>query len=168
MQLTSFSFTFTAMASRCEVRVYAPDEATARAWSDAAIAEVQRIEAKYSRYRAESVVSAINRAAGVSPVDVDDETASLLDFGAQLYQQSDGLFDLSSGILRRAWDFKSARLPSQSAIDKLLPLVGWSKIRWKAREIFLPHAGMEIDFGGIGKEYAADRAAAAVADAGGQ
>ncbi len=156
------------MASRCEVRAYAPDEATARNWADAAIAEVRRIEAKYSRYLPDSAISVINRAAGESAVDVDAETAGLLNFGAQLYAQSDGLFDLSSGVLRRAWDFKAKRLPSQSALDELLPLVGWSKIHWHAHQIHLPRAGMEIDFGGIGKEYAADRAAAVVADLGGQ
>lgn len=154
------------MASHCEVRVYAGDEATARRWADAGIAEVRRIEAKYSRYREDSVISAINRAAGASPVEVDGETASLLDFGAQLHAQSGGLFDLSSGILRRAWDFKAGRVPAQSEIDRLLPLIGWSKIEWQARRIFLPRAGMEIDFGGIGKEYAADRAATVITERG--
>ncbi len=156
------------MASHCEVRVYASDEATARSWSDAATAEVRRIETKYSRYLPDSVISVINRAAGGSAVDVDAETASLLDFGAQLFEQSGGLFDLSSGVLRRAWDFKAARLPSQTALDELLPLVGWSKIGWNSQRIHLPHAGMEIDFGGIGKEYAADRAAAIVLERGAQ
>lgn len=156
------------MASHCEVRVYALDEATARRWSDAAIAEVRRIEAKYSRYRPDSVISEINRAAGTSAVSVDSETAGLLDFGAQLYAQSGGLFDLSSGILRRAWDFKAGRLPTQTALDELMPLVGWSKVQWDSRKILLPHVGMEIDFGGIGKEYAADRAATVIAEQGGQ
>ncbi len=154
------------MASHCEVRVYAHDESAARSWSDAAISEVRRIETKYSRYRPDSVTSVINRSAGQSPVDVDAETAGLLDFGAQLYKQSGGLFDLSSGVLRRAWDFKSARLPADGALDELLPLVGWSKIEWNSQRIFLPRAGMEIDFGGIGKEYAADRAAAMILELG--
>jgi thiamine biosynthesis lipoprotein len=156
------------MASHCEVRLHAPDDATARRWSDAAIAEVRRIETKYSRYRADSVTSAINRTAGAAPIELDDETARLIDFGAQLHQESNGLFDLTSGVLRRAWDFKLARLPLQSAIDELLPLVGWSKVRWDGHSFGLPNAGMEIDFGGIGKEYAADRAAAIATDLGAQ
>jgi thiamine biosynthesis lipoprotein len=41
----------------------------------------------------------------------------------------------------------------------LLPLVGWHKVQWQDRRIRLPEAGMELDFGGFGKEYAADRAA---------
>jgi FAD:protein FMN transferase len=166
--LSFHSFAFTAMASRCEVRAHAPDEQSARNWADAAIAEVRRIEAKFSRYRDDSVVTRINRAAGKEAIPVDDETAALLAFGAELHQQSGGLFDLTSGVLRRAWDFKAARVPQQSAIDVLLPLVGWSKVHWLPPSFALPQAGMEIDFGGIGKEYAADRAAAAIETAGGQ
>lgn len=168
MTLSVFSFAFGAMASRCEVRLAAPAEATARAWADAGIAEVRRIETKYSRYRDDSVTSAINRAAGGESVAVDDETAALLAFGARLHDESGGLFDLTSGVLRRAWDFKAARVPDAHAVDALLPLVGWRRVEWDGRALRLPRAGMEIDFGGIGKEYAADRAAARIAELGAQ
>lgn len=153
------------MASHCEARLYAPDEAIAHRWSDAAIAEVRRIETKYSRYRDDSVTTAINRAAGGDAVRVDGETAGLLDFASELHAQSEGVFDLTSGVLRRAWDFKAGRVPPQSALDQLLPQVGWSKIEWQSPMVRL-RAGMEIDFGGIGKEYAADRAASIMADLG--
>ena len=155
------------MASHCEVRVYAPDEPTARHWSDAAIAEVHRIETKYSRYRDDSVTTAINRAAGGTAISVDEETAGLLDFAAELHRQSGGAFDLTSGVLRRAWDFKTGRVPAQAALDQVMPRVGWSKIEWNAPVLRL-RAEMEVDFGGIGKEYAADRAAAIVAELGAQ
>lgn len=155
------------MASHCEVRVYAPDEATARKWSDAAMGEVRRVETKYSRYRDDSVTSAINRAAGGAAIRLDAETASLIDFAAQLHAQSDGAFDLTSGVLRRAWDFKTGRVPSAAAVDQLLSRVGWANIEWRAPMLRL-RAETEIDFGGIGKEYAADRAAAIVVELGGQ
>lgn len=154
------------MASRCEVRLHAPDASTAAAWAEAAIAEVRRIEAKYSRYRDDSVTTAINRGAGCTAVSVDDETAHLIDFGAALHAQSQGRFDLTSGVLRRVWDFKVRRVPSRSDIDALLPLIGWNQVRWDRRSIELPRGGMEIDFGGIGKEYAADRAGAALVEHG--
>jgi thiamine biosynthesis lipoprotein len=151
---------FGAMASRCEVCVCARDADRAQAWAAAAIAEVHRIEAKYSRYRDDSVTSRINDAAGGAPVQVDAETAALLDFGAQLWHDSAGRFDLTSGVYRRAWDFRAARLPEQSVLDELRALVGWQQVQWQAPRLRLPRAGMQIDFGGIGKEYAADRAAA--------
>jgi thiamine biosynthesis lipoprotein len=154
------------MASRCEVRLFAPDAGTARRWADAAIAEVRRIEAKYSRYRDDSVTTAINRAAGGDAVTVDAETAGLLDFGAALHASSDGRFDLTSGVLRRVWDFKAQRLPAPEQVTALLPLIGWPQVEWKAGAVRLPRPGMEIDFGGIGKEYAADRAGALLLEQG--
>lgn len=160
MTLRVYSYAFSAMASRCEVRVFASDETSAARWSDAAIEEVRRIEAKYSRYRDDSVTTAINRAAGSAPFEADGETAALLDYAATLHAQSDGAFDLTSGVLRRAWDFKAARLPQVREVEQLLPLVGWQHVEWDGRWLRLTRPGMEVDFGGIGKEYAADRAAA--------
>lgn len=162
LTLEEFGIEFGAMASRNEVRLLAPDESTARRWAQAAIDEVRRIEARYSRYRDDSVIGTINRAAGGTPVVVDDETAALLDFGAQLHRDSGGLFDLTSGVLRRVWDFKAGRVPAQAEIDTILPLIGWHKVEWSRPHLRLPCAGMQIDFGGIGKEYAADRAAGAL------
>ncbi len=159
---------FGAMASRCEIRL-ADASANVASLIDQAIAEVQRIESRYSRYRADSVVSRINAAAGSGQaITVDDETGSLLDFAAQLHTLSEGLFDITSGVLRRAWDFRSQRLPEPAQIEALLPLVGWQQVDWRreARQIALTQPGMELDFGGFGKEYAADRAAAVLLEAG--
>jgi thiamine biosynthesis lipoprotein len=122
---------------------------------------------KYSRYRADSIVSRINAAAGGDePVEVDAETASLLDFADKLHAFSDGLFDITSGVLRRVWDFRAGRVPDEAALQALLPLIGWSQVSWHRQRIRLPRAGMELDFGGFGKEYAADRAMAILAGAG--
>ncbi len=168
--LQEFGVDFGAMASRCEVRLFAPDEAEARTLAQPAIDEVRRIEAKFSRYRDDSVAARINTAGGAW-VEVDAETAALLEFGAALWRDSAGLFDLTSGVLRRAWDFKAKRVPGAGELAALLPLVGWSKVEleWldaaRAR-VRLALLGMEIDFGGIGKEYAADRAAALLAERG--
>ncbi|MEO7256237.1 MAG: FAD:protein FMN transferase [Casimicrobium sp.] len=156
-----FGFTFTAMASPCEIRLAGVALAEAERLAHAAIAEVRRIEAKYSRYRPDSVLSQINAAAGHmgDRIAVDDETAQLLNFAANLSAMSDGLFDCTSGVLRRAWDFKVARLPDQATLDALLPLVGWKHVVWDGQRIALTRSGMELDFGGFGKEYAVDRAA---------
>ena len=153
-------FQFSAMACDCEVRIAGMSRRKAEPLARLAIAEVQRIESKFSRYRAASVVSRINAAAGSGQgVEVDAETAQLLDFAATLHASSDGLFDATSGTLRKAWDFKAKRLPEAAQIDALLPLIGWQHVRWAGGRIELPIAGMELDFGGFGKEYAADRAA---------
>jgi thiamine biosynthesis lipoprotein len=152
------------MGGPCRLRFDCADEAAAARVTAAAEAEARRLEHKYSRYRPDSLTSRINRAAGAAtPVPVDGETAGLLGFAHTLWQQSDGLFDLTSGVLRRAWDFRSGRLPAQSAIDRLLPLVGWDRVEWDRTAVRLPEPGMEIDFGGCAKEYACDSVAAVVA-----
>ncbi|MFS2136543.1 FAD:protein FMN transferase [Duganella sp. Dugasp56] len=158
--------TFDAMASRCELRIGAPDAQAAERLAQQAIAEVRRIETKYSRYRPDSIVSRINAAAGGEAVHCDDETMSLMNYAAALHGASDGLFDITSGVLRRAWDFRQPKVPAAQVLQPLLALVGWSKVECGGQDVRLRQAGMEIDFGGFGKEYAADRAAALLADAG--
>jgi len=153
------------MASLAEAQVEARDAEIAHAAFAAVEREVARIEAKYSRYRADSVVSTINRAAGAGAVAIDDETRALFDYADACFHDSGGRFDVTSGVLRRAWNFNSGVPPSPSTVDALLPLVGWTRVRRDAASIRL-EAGMEIDFGGIGKEYAADRAMAAAREAG--
>ena len=154
-----FRFGFGAMGCSCEVVAASPSKAVAMAGADAAIAEISRIERKYSRYLPDSVVSAINAKAGIGRVACDEETMRLLRHASGLYEESGGLFDLTSGVLRRAWDFDRQVLPEQGVIDGLLELVGWNKVECEDRSVFLMRKGMEIDLGGIGKEYAADRAA---------
>jgi FAD:protein FMN transferase len=153
-------FEFRAMGTSCRLRLCARTPHEAWQAAERAVAEVRRLETKYSRYRADSVVSRINAAAGTGePVEVDAETAALLDFAAQLHAHSEGLFDITSGVLRRAWDFGSGRLPSEEAVRALLPLVGWQQVGWDGQAVSLAQAGMELDFGGFAKEYAADSAA---------
>lgn len=149
---------FRAMGSPCSVHLYM--EQKSDALMDLVLSEVFRLEKKYSRYRDDSVAADINRcAAQGSAIVVDDETAGLLDYADTLWQQSEGLFDITSGLLRRAWDFKQCVVPTQAQLDALLPAVGWGKVGWQKSQLSFPQAGMEVDFGGYVKEYAADCAA---------
>jgi thiamine biosynthesis lipoprotein len=154
-----YRFPFRAMASPCEIRLAAPDAHSAGKAAREAIADVLRIEARYSRYRQDSIVGRINAAAGRDCVECDAETCQLLAYANHLYHASGGLFDITSGVLRRAWDFRQPRLPDPAALAAALALVDWPAVRREGKRIMLPRAGMEIDFGGFGKEYAADRAA---------
>lgn len=156
-----YDFTFDALGSECTLRFYADASLVAETAADAVIAEVARIEARYSRYLEDSVLFGINRfAASGEPVTVDKETAALLDYAFTAHSLSGGLFDITSGILRRAWDFSSNRLPTSSALGALLPLIGMDKLSWSSPHLGFRVAGLELDLGGIGKEYAVDRAAA--------
>ena len=160
MSPSPYTFSFAAMGSDCSLTLYADDEHQADEAADVTMAEVWRIERKYSRYADDSTLSDINRAARAGgSVAVDDETAALLRYAATAFQQSEGLFDVSSGVLRRAWDFSSGKIPTQSSIDQLLPLIGFGKVTWNETRLQFSCAGMELDFGGLGKEYAVDRGA---------
>ena len=148
------------MGGPCCFRIDSRDESATELAIAAAEAEVRRLEAKYSRYLSSSLTSKINQGAGdETPVAIDEETAGLLNYAQTLWQESGGLFDLTSGVLRKAWDFKSCRLPQPSEIEALLPLVGWQQVQYSATQVHLPVAGMELDFGGCVKEYACDSAA---------
>lgn len=131
-----------------------------------AIDEVKRIESKYSRYRSDSVLSQITSQAGHHWVECDDETLTLLDYADKLFSMSGGLFDITSGVLRRAWDFERAEIPDEDTLQTLCSLVDWPSVEREGRRIRLPIAGMELDFGGFGKEYAADQGAAVLLDHG--
>ena len=147
---------FRAMASPCEILLEQQDQALCGKLTQLAAQEAQRIEQKYSRYRSDSVLSQLNQHTGQWQ-HIDAETAALLQFANTCYTLSAGLFDISSGILRRAWQFDgSDNIASQQQLDTLLPFIGWHKVRLDANQLFLPE-GMELDLGGIAKEYAVDK-----------
>jgi thiamine biosynthesis lipoprotein len=153
-----FVGTFEAMASPCTVLVDTDDQTEAEALLGLAEGEARRIEQKFSRYLRDNLVYQINHSEG-GPIDVDDETAMLINYAATCYEMSEGKFDITSGVLRRVWTFDGGSVvPSRNAVRQCLRHVGWWRVRWKRPTLTLP-SGMEIDFGGIGKEYAVDRAA---------
>ncbi|WP_430462847.1 FAD:protein FMN transferase [Thalassolituus sp. LLYu03] len=147
---------FTAMASPCTLHL-PPLPQTAEA-AQAIEAEVHRIEHKYSRYRDDSVLSTLNASAGKA-CTVDDETAWLIRYAMVAYEQSDGLFDISSGVLRQVWNFREGVCPSEQQLGAVLPRIGLRRLRLDNHTLQMP-ADMELDLGGLGKEYAADCAAA--------
>ncbi len=164
--MTLHRFTFRAMAAVNEVQLHSEDACFAEAAAARAIEEVARIEAKFSRYRDDSVLSRINAQAAGAPVRVDEETRGLLAFADACFRQSGGLFDATSGVLRRAWDFRTGHLPAEAELAPLLPLVGWERVELQGDSVRLPLTGMELDFGGFGKEYAVDRAARVLSEMG--
>jgi FAD:protein FMN transferase len=148
---------FRAMASPCELLLPAADRDQAMTLGRVVAEEAWRVERKFSRYRDDSIIAWIHRNRGIK-ITVDGETAGLIDFASECYELSHGLFDITSGIFRRAWRFDgSDRVPEPAAVRRLLPHVGFDKVKWRRPYLTLP-MGMEIDFGGIGKEYAVDRA----------
>lgn len=146
---------FTAMASPCELLIETQDPLLANHLTSLAYNESKRIEQKFSRYLPCNPLSKINNSQG-KPVDIDHEIFRLMEFANSCYELSDGMFDITSGVLRKAWQFDgSDNLPSPEAIKVLMPYIGWRKVKYDPSSITLAK-DMELDFGGIGKEYAVD------------
>jgi thiamine biosynthesis lipoprotein len=157
----SIAAVFSAMASPCEVLLSTADESLARHLGETVAAEAWRIERKYSRYQSGGIVFRLNKGGG--PVELDAETQLLLQFAARCHELSEGAFDITSGVLRRAWRFDgTGRFPAPLEVAALRERIGFQHLQFQDNRLKVP-AGMELDFGGIGKEYAVDRVLTLVA-----
>jgi FAD:protein FMN transferase len=152
-------FRWSALGTNCEVQYVCGSNSVARAFETEASRWVAAFESKYSRFRPDSLVSRINTAAGQSWVEVDEEMDGFLNLCESLHALSGGTLDVTSLPLMRLWDYKATnpRVPALEEIAAARALVGWSKVERSPGKIRLPYAGMAIDFGGWGKEYAVDR-----------
>jgi thiamine biosynthesis lipoprotein len=158
---------FEAMGSPCGFHFHSESIWQAEDTAVAGWSEVCRIEQKYSRFVSNNILDDINHAAKSGrSVTVDEETAELLDFAFSCFRTSGGLFDITSGVLRSLWDFKSGRLPDPEAIARLRPLIGMEKVRWDRPRLGFDQPGMQLDFSGIAKEYTTDRVCAVFSTAG--
>jgi thiamine biosynthesis lipoprotein len=159
--------TFPALGTTCEIQYVAPaGEPQAMAFEQAAVGWVQAFEAKYSRFRPDSLVSRITAAAGRTWVEVDEEMEQLLTLCDTLHFMTQGELDPTTLPLIRLWNWKAAHpvIPRAEEIAAARELVGWPKVQRKPGAIFLPEPGMALDFGGFGKEYAVDLVAQIAAD----
>jgi len=154
---------FNAMASPCQLLVDTTDKKLAGKLLSIAQQEARRIEHKFSRYRNDNIIYRINNSNN-KPVKVDEETAALLDYAKHCYDISNGSFDITSGVLREAWRFDGKNnIPTKKILNNLLPRIGWQNLTWERPYITVPKK-MEIDLGGIGKEYAVDKTSLLLGD----
>ena len=143
---------FRAMGSDCEFQLCFEGKSDSQFIFKCLQDELERLESKYSRFRKDSLLSQINLG---KEVNIDNETISLLEHAFNCFEQSEGLFDVTAGRLNSLWDFKKKKVPSQEEISYALSVTDFSKVSWNNGILSMP-AGMNVDFGGIVKEYAAD------------
>lgn len=151
-------FSFRAMGTLCQITFVPGTRIAAEQFKAAAVKWISDFEAKYSRFLGDSLISRINAAAGRAWVEVDEETDRLFALCGELYFLTRGVFDPTSLPLIELWNWKAnpPMVPSEAAIDFARALVGWRNVQRRKGAIFLPRAGMKLDLGGIGKEYAVD------------
>jgi thiamine biosynthesis lipoprotein len=150
-----------AMGATFSVVLYGDDRTSMAAAEDAAFAELGRLDALLSNYRAGSEWSQLNRRAAEEPVQVSPELFRLLSACLAYSRASEGAFDIAVGPLMKLWGFYkgSGRLPSPAEVASVLPKIGYRHVRLDAAAgtVWFDAAGVELDPGGIGKGYAVDR-----------
>lgn len=149
---------FRAMNTQCRVHFHGVTDAVATEFHRAVVEWVGLFEARYSRFIPDSLIGRINAAAGEHWVEVDPETDRLFALCHELNFFTRGAFDPTALPLICLWNWKAQPpvVPDSGAIQAAQDLVGWKKVQRRAGGIFLPRAGMCLDLGGIGKEYAVD------------
>ena len=128
-----------------------------------AFALIDELEDQMTVYRDHSTISQLNQTAFESPVVVEERLFDLLLRAHEIWQQTDGAFDVTAGQLSSLWGFeqRQGEIPAQSAIDETLQIVGTQHLHFAepASTISFSKSGIKINLGGIGKGYAIDRVA---------
>lgn len=159
-----------AMGTQFSIVAYGGGDVPTEAALSAAFEEICRVDRKWSAYRLDSDISALNRLAASQAVRIDSELFRMLETCLHYSQETDGAFDITVGPLVTTWGFfkGSGRLPDPQEISLALTRVGWRKIVLDRSRHTVSFAvpGMRLDLGAIGKGYAIDRAAAALRRAG--
>ncbi len=138
------------------------DEALAKAGIEAVFEEFERVDSLLSSYDTESAVSKINRGAYEKRVPVGSELFELLNASMEFNRASGGAFDITVGPLTELWGFdRGGVVPPEAAVQSALRSVGSAGLSLdpERHEVGFMEPGMKLDFGGIGKGYAADLAA---------
>ncbi|AEE15706.1 FAD:protein FMN transferase [Treponema brennaborense] len=155
------------MGTVCTVNLY---ERGTDALYERMFSRLNEIEAVFSVNLPDSVVSNINRAAGLEPVPVSDEVLYVLEKALAIAEATGGMFDPSIGPLVSLWGIgsDSAHVPQPEEIAAAKKLVDYRLVRLDKTErtVFLAERGMQLDLGGIVKGYAADELASIAAENG--
>lgn len=150
------------MDTLCEISCYSDDKDNAVTAIDAAFKEMERIERVFSKFDENSEVSKINRLAGLGKVAVSKEAFNLTERSIYYSRISGGAFDITIAPLMEIWGFvrTNKSIPDKDIIDNALKHVGYKNIELYPEELSIRFLdkGVKIDFGGIAKGYAVDRA----------
>lgn len=154
-----------AMACSFEITVDAADAGLVPA-AQAALNQIDAIEARLTVFRDTSALADLNRRAAREPVACDAALFDLLNRCAELSHATEGAFDVTSTPLSRCWGFlrREGRVPSDAEVASARSLVGLQHVALDARHasVRFAKAGVEINLNAVGKGYALDCVAAAL------
>lgn len=120
---------------------------------------IRELESLLSVTDKNSEIYALNHSGGI-PIAVSADTANVIRVALDMAGRTGGALDPTIYPVLRAWGFTSSsyRVPGQAEIDRLLPAVGYEKVRLSEKEVLIP-AGMQIDLGAVAKGYTGDMVA---------
>ena len=150
-----------AMGTMFDIAIYPPARAPADRAIEAALAEIVRLDHVLSHYDADSDLSRLVRSGRGRLVSVDPALYDALSQSLEISRRSGGSFDVTIGPLVRLWEAAQARgrMPSAEAIAKAKRCIGYQQVRLVGPDrVQLDSDCLSIDFGGIGKGYAVERA----------
>ena len=157
------------MGTMVKITAVALNEILAQAALTAGFQEIRRLENLLSTWIETSELSRVNQAAGQEPVSVSEETFALLRLALEVAEYTEGGFNIAIGPAVRLWNIPEApRIPSDMELEIAAQYVGYHDIHLDStrRTVLLAKPGMKIDVGGIGKGFAAEKAAAVMREVG--
>jgi FAD:protein FMN transferase len=153
-----FSDAHFALGTVCTITLYGQSNEKV---FQAAFDLIDDIESKMSVSLPNSEVAAINRSAGIAPVEVSEDTFAVIEQSLEYVNTSIGKFDITVQPLVQLWGIgtEQARIPAQAEIDEAIGLISANDVVLSRPNsaVFLKRKGMAVDLGGIAKGYAADR-----------
>lgn len=120
------------------------------------LAECARYDGLFSARSEGTDVARINGAAG-KPVEVDPDTASLIEQALGYCELSDGSFDITIGAVSLLWDFSEGVRPSDEAVARAVRHVDYTGVLVDGTTVTLRDPEAKLDLGGIAKGWIADR-----------
>src|SRR5688500_16931122 len=150
-----------AMGTMFDIAAYHPSRSQAERAIEVALAEIVRLDHVLSHFDPESDLSKLIRRGRAGLVDVDPALYDVLNESMEISRRSKGSFDVTVGPLVRVWQTAqgSGQTPSADAIAKARRCVGYEKVQLVPPDrVQLSSDCVSIDFGGIGKGYAVERA----------
>jgi len=161
-KLERFEFVQIRMGIPVRIVVYADQQTTAIQASDAAFERIRKIDRTLSDYDPDSEVRKLTTAPVGKPVLISDDLFTVATAAQQLSHQSQGAFDITVGPIVKLWRVARRKhvLPDEHLLKESLQHVGSQFLELDAhhRTITFNRPGMQLDFGGIAKGYAADEA----------
>ena len=153
---------WTVMTTRAFVEFRVPEGASADAITQSVVDEFARINAVFSPWLESSELARVNRDAFAGAVPVSAEMFALFATAGDYTRLTAGAFDASFAAAGRLYDYRAGIAPGDAQLRAALPGVGWRHVQLDAaaRSVRYLHADTRVDFGGIAKGHAIDRAVA--------